>query len=378
MDTCYLFTQYLNESGCFCLKLAADGSLLNEPQQLLFDEIQQLQHHAQTVLVEPCSQVSLISLSLSWLSDNKARVAIPYALEDKLAQPVDRLHFAFDKLRYHNNTYLITVIDKSRMHYLMKQMAHHQIAYDMITVDWFALEEGQLCVNGTSLLINQDHFKGSLTGSLALTYMIQHPEVAPLLFKNNQLITHPEKEASDELSYLWLARQLLKNKPLNLCQGEMQHGNALDWFKRGYLIAASLAAFWLISILLIQTLSLHSLNNKINDIDQQIAVIYHQFFPQAKQVISPKFRIEQVLGATEAKEQNQFWFLMNALAKTIKNSEIKVEQLKYQNKILSITLLSPDFGHLESLENALKQQVQVRQTEASTHEQQVIATLELS
>ncbi len=379
MNTCFLFTQYLNDTGCFCLILSADGLLLETPQQLEFKEIKRLQADCQTVLVESCSQITLISLELPWLAENKARAAIPYALEDKLAQPTEDLHFAFDKLRYHNNHYLITVISKSRMRYLMEQMNQHHIDFDKITVDWFALEEGELCVSDSHLLVNQSHFKGCLSGSLALNYIKQHSTQTPLLFQNNNLLIDSSIEPVDGPSYVWFARSLLKTKPLNLCQGEMRHETGAHWIKKSTLLISVLGIAWLCSILVVNAWMVHSLNQKNHAVEEEIALVYRQFFPGAKQVISPKFRINQLINTNQEKNQTQFWFLINQLAKHIKNTPITIEQIRYQSKILFVTLQSPDFATLETLENNLRQaQFKVHQTEASTHEQHVMATLELS
>lgn len=71
--------------------------------------------------------------------------------------------------------------------------------------------------------------------------------------------------------------------------------------------------------------------------------------------------------------------ILNQLSKAIKDSGITVEQLRYQNKTISITLVSSDFESLQKIENKLKQsQLKVKQTQASTKDQQVVATLELT
>jgi len=361
-----------------CLKLTADGLLKNPPAELSFNEIKELQQESKTILVEPCSRATLINLELPWLPERKARAAIPYALEDKLAQPVEELHFAFDRAHYQNNYYLIGVIAKHRMLDVMHQMDEHEIAFEMITLDWFALDTNQLCISGSNLLINQEHFKGALSGALALRYLKQHPLNTPLLFNDSNLINNDAIEKSAELSYAWIARKLLKSKPLNLCQGDMQHGGTSDWLKKGYKLMAVSCSVWLLSMLVVNALILSSLNKKTDEVDREIAVIYHQFFPEAKQVISPKFRISQLLKTNENESQTRFWFLMNEFAKTMKGSTVSLQQLRYQNKTLSVTVVSPDFVTLEELEKALKTQLKVNQTEASTHEQQVIATLELT
>lgn len=378
MDTLFLFTKHLDENGCFCLKITADGTLIVPPAKRDFIEIKTLQNECKTLVIETSEQASLLNLELSWLPERKARAAIPYALEDKLAQPVDELHFAFDRARYQNNQYLITVVSKQRIRYLMQLFQEHDIEFVGITLDWFALEPKELCFNEATLLINTDEFKGALKEELIDIYLKNHPDQEPLLFTDSPpaYSSFPKKQ---ECSSVWIAQRLLKTKLMNLCQGEMQHGDKANLLKKKYLLTAALFCLWLISLLAVNAIQLHSLNKQTQKIDEQIAVIYHEFFPDAKQIISPKFRITQLLKSNNTEDQNRFWFLLNQFAKVMKNDRITLEQLRFQNKTLSVTLISTDFASLEELENELKKlQLKVKQTQASTHEQQVVATLELT
>ncbi|KTD11765.1 general secretion pathway protein L [Legionella gratiana] len=378
MDTLFLFTKHLDESECFCLKVDADGILTVPPAKRHFTEIKTLQKDCKTLVIETSEHASFFNLELSWLPERKARAAIPYALEDKLAQPVDELHFAFDRTRYQNNQYLITVISKQRIRHLMHVFHEHDIEFLGITLDWFALEPNELCFNEATLLINTDEFKGALKEELIDIYLKTHPDTQPLFFKDSPSV-YSDLPQKQESSYVWIAQRILKTKLMNLCQGEMQHGDKANLLRKKYLLTAGLFCFWLISLLLVNAIQLHSLNKQTQNIDDQIAVIYHEFFPNAKQIISPKFRITQLLKSDNSEEQNRFWFLINQFAKVMNNDRITLEQLRFQNKTLSVTLISTDFASLEELENELKKlQLKVKQTQASTHEQQVVATLELT
>lgn len=367
MDTCFLFTKYLDPEGCFCVKLNAEGQVSAPAAQYTFEQIRILQENCKTLVVETSENICLLNLELPWLPDRKARVAIPYALEDQLAQPIEELHFAFDKQRYQNKQYLVTVISKQRMQYIMQLLKEHGINYELISSDWFALNpEEIICAEGITL-INNDDFKGTLAGDLALTYLKNHPQYTTLNFQEDQQF------------YVSIANKLLDTKPLNFCQGEMHHGTDADWIEKGYKWAGVLCCLWLLSLLFFNALDLYSLNKKTKEIDEQIAVIYHQFFPDAKQVISPKFRIGQLLGTNSSGSQTHFWFLLNQFAKGMENSTLNLDQLIYQNNALLVTVVSPDFQNLEALENKLKQnQVKVKQTQAATHDQHVVATLELT
>ncbi|TAL65372.1 MAG: general secretion pathway protein GspL [Legionella sp.] len=379
MDTCFLFVKHLDEKGCSSLKLSSDGELIAPLQHRSFAELHDLQKETKTIIVESCAHATLIDLELPWLAERKARVAIPYALEDKLAQSVEQLHFCFDKFRYQNNHYLVTVISKTRMQFLMQTLAEQHIEYAFITLDWFALAPQELCVSEATLLVNNDDFKGALSGELALSYLSKHILNPALTFQDSQIITDLTAPSKEEHSFLWIARNLLKTKPFNLCQGEMRHEQTKDWLEKGYQIAGILCAVWISSVLLINALTLYSLNKQTAVVDAEIATVYKDFFPDAKQVISPKFRIKQLLQSDTSDSQGHFWYIMNQLAQAFSKNKVTIEQLRYQNKTVSVTLASADFASLETFENQLKQlKLNVKRTQASTRDQQVVATLELS
>ena len=379
MDHCFLFTKHLDDSGCFCLKISQEGELIAPPAQRTFAEIKTLQKECNTLVVETTTSSSILELELPWLPERKARIAIPYALEDKVAQSLEELHFAFDKLRYQNNRYVIAVISKQRIQYLMHLLDEHDMEFDLITLDWFALSPQELCISESVLLINNDDFKGALSDELARSYIKKHPLNEPHIFQDSEITVDNSLPKDKDFSYTWIAQKILKTKPMNLCQGDMLHGNAsAGWIQKGYQLAGLLCGIWLLSLLLVNALSLHFLNKKTESIDRQISAIYHEFFPEAKQVISPKFRISQLLGSNVSDTQTHFWFLLNQFAKVMNENQMTLEELRYQNKTLSVTLISSDFAGLEDIENKLKKlQLKVKQTQASTRDQHVVATLEL-
>lgn len=379
MDSFFLFTKHLDDQGCYCLKQSQQGELILPPAVRTFAEIKIVQEYCTTWIVESTINASLHDLEFPWLPERKAREALPFALEEQLAESIDELHFAFDKAHYQNKHYLIAVLNKQRMHYLMTIFKEKDIEFELITLDWFAVPAHTLCVFGNTLVVNNHDFKGALSGDLAAHYLKKHPLTQTLIFSDSTLTSDNPTEKQEEDSCTWIAQQLATLKPLNLCQGTMLKENASEWITKGYQLVAALAGFWLLSLLLVHGIALFIINKKTSLIDEQIAVIYHQFFPEAKQVISPKFRINQLLNTDSANAQTRFWFLLNQLAKVIKDNTTTIEQVRYQNKALLVTLICPDFSKLEQIEKKLAaSQLKVKQTQASTQNQQVVATLELT
>jgi general secretion pathway protein L len=382
--TCFLFAQHLNEEDCLSLKLDQQGQMVAPLAQRSFAQIKQLQANSQTYIVAAGQFFSLHQLVLPWLADRKARAAIPFALEDKLAQNFDTLHFAFANNYYQNGHYLVVVADKIYLQELIAAFDRQGVNFDLLTIDWFALKTNEIAVTESSLLTNDDLFQGALSPDLIPFYLKQwSAERSIYCFSdsNKALFSSPLAKITEiqESSYLWLAQRLQKIRPINLCQGALQHGSSHMKTKRLYQAAIGMTLLWLLSIIAANAIKLHLLNKDTAIVDAKIAVIYREFFPNAQQVISPKFRISQLIKANQNTADSTVWTLLDRLAKTIKDSPVTIEQFRFQNQAITVVLATKNFGSLEELQTKLQQNnVKVRQTQASTRDDQVVSTLELT
>lgn len=378
----FLFVEHLDETGCFCLSLNNDGDVLSPLEHRTFADIQIMQAGSITVVVVPTLICGLHEVDLPWLSENKARAAIPYALEEQLAQKLSTLHFAFDRAFHADNRYLVSVIDKSYLTDVMTRLTDAGIEYNEVTMDWFALKFGEVCLTRSSVLVRAADFQGALTGELANRYLISLPESAEVLGFTDSAANWkaPEVTAVNCLFYLWVAQRLQQLPHMNLCQGDLSHGRPNEGLSR-VLVKSSivLAGLWIFFILLVNTVNLVRLNHQLNSVDDDIAVVYRKFFPNASQVISPKFRISQLLNTGNAGQGSTvLWQLLSKLESVIDVDEYTVEQLEFKRQMLAVTLKSRDFSLLEKLEARLnREHLKVNQTQAASHDDHVIATLEL-
>lgn len=382
MATCFIFAKYLTDEGCLCLVLNQQGDVETPLAQCNFHEIQQLQVNATTVVVLSTSIASIFRIALPWLPEKKARAAIPFALEDKLSENVSELHFAFDRSHYHNGHYLVVVCNKSIISLLVEAFDRHNLNFDIMTLDWFALENNEACVMDTNVLVHNNLvFNGSLAPELALTYLNDIAEEQTVYrFPDSGIpVTATNMQMVDIASSLWIAQRLKNLKLLNLCQGQLQHGNSKTKTRRWYWAAMSMSLIWLLTLLVINSMKIQSLNVQTKTIDAEIATVYRHFFPDAKQIISPKFRITQLLKSRKNDGDNAFWVLLNELTQAGKINQSEVQQLRYQNQIMHVTVTSKDFDSLEALQTFLKKaEIQVRQSQASTKDDKVVGTLELN
>ncbi|ETO93772.1 type II secretion system protein GspL [Legionella oakridgensis] len=381
MGTCFIFAKQISHEQLLSLRLD-DKNEVDAPLLLRSaNELHLLQANHRTVVVLPTEVCSLHQLELPWLNERKARAAIPFALEEQLAQNVATLHFAFDRAHYQNHRYLVAVIDKQYLANLIHELGVLNLAFDMITLEWFALQAQEACVSQTSFLAYNETFQGALSLDLAKIYLAERStELTFYVFQDSAAdlsdLFFPSR--IDSSFYGWVAQRLQHTKPINLCQGEFQQSKSQQSIRFWYFLSAALAGIWLISLLVVNAIHLYWLNKKNAELDQQIAVLYREFFPEAKQIISPRFRIGQLLKSDMNHTDSALWLLMDKLAHAFSSGQFVIEQLRFQNQVLSVTLLSKDFAALEHLQRRLQQtKVKVSQTQASSHEQQVLATLEL-
>ena len=384
MTICFLFLHHLQEDSCLSLTVDQQGQLVDPPAQRSFNDIKALQAHAETYVVAPVGQFSLHQLALPKLTERKARAAIPFALEERLAQNYDSLHFAFDNNYYQNGHYLVAVGDKTYLASMIAKLKAANLNFNCMTLDWFALKPGELALIESSLLVNDESFQGTLSPDLSFLYLEQltGERVIRCFSETNkeELKTFPVQWIDhQESAYLWLAKRLLRKKFMNLCQGDLRHGNSQNKTLRLYQAAGGMVFLWLLSILVVNTSKVLLVNRDLRAMDAKIATIYREFFPEAKQVISPKFRINQLLKANQNNRNTPFWILLEKLTINAINSQLKVDSFRFQNQTLIVTLTSKNFENLDNFQAKLQQdRVKVKQTQAATHEQQVVSTLELT
>lgn len=382
MTTTFIFGQYLNEEGCLSLSLDAQGQILSDCQQRPFSEIKKRQVDTKTIVVLPSQAFSLHRVELPWLNEKKARAALPFALEDQLAQNLEELHFAYDRQHYANGHYLVIVCDKNYLSSIIAQLGQHDLHFDAITLDWFALEKEEACLLTDGLVVSNDGFQGALSPELASLFLATLPPDHLRIYHCRDSLSLPLASAVTETNeevVLWLAKRLQNRSFMNLCQGDFaqtgSQSNLMNWYK----LALGMASVWLLTVLILSGIKLHHLNQQISDVDTKIAQIYHQFFPKSQQVISPKFRISQLLKNDSNTSDNSFWILLDKLATASQHAGIRIEQLRFQKNTLQVTLVCKDFNTLESLQNRLtSDNLSVKQTQASTREKKVVSTLELN
>lgn len=382
MATSFLFAEHLDLTGCVSLRLEDDGVISNPLAYRDNAELKAMQVDSHTIVVLPTAFVGLHQVELPWLSDRKARAAIPFALEENLAQKVSTLHFAFDHAHHQDNHYTVVVIDKTDLNDLFARLDEAGLLFNEVTIDFFALQPEEACLSPTGLLVRNEAFQGALSGALVHSYLDAKNETLTVFaFQDTPPDLAVLASRILETSFLsWVASRLQKASRINLCQGELSHSMQQAPSSRRWVLAAGiLMAVWIFTVLAVDTVNLIRLHYQNKQLDQAIGVVYREFFPEASQVISPRFRISQLLNTGYSNQDSDvLWQLLSKLEPALERDPQQVLRFEFKSKVLSVMLQSPDFTSLESLSERLKQaRVKVTQTHAVSHPGNVTATLEL-
>ncbi len=385
MHTCFLFVGHEFEQHYLSLRLDASGHVDAPIERRTVEEFHLIQKGAQTIVVLPTRLASLHQLALPKLSSSKIRAVIPYALEEQLAESVVRLHFAFRRQLDMDNHFLVAVLDKQWLAELLNHLASQQIVFEDMTLDWFAIKEGEACVHDHQVLIHASTFKGAV-GVELIDYSLQEMPM-PLkiyTFSNGIPIPHHDAVLMPENSYHWIAQRLLTQSFLNICQGEFSQDSKQRKTRRWFMFAGLAAMTWFLVNLLLKIILLFMLKHHNAQVSTQISDLYHQFFPQSHAVVSPRFRIEQLLKQQSGADA-LLWRLLEQLAAAAftdggatADKALRIQALRYQSNGLMLNLECDDFATLEAFESRLHHQgITVRQLSAAQKGKNVVASLEL-
>lgn len=349
---------------------------LNNNWQHLSDFQKTLPPNTKTIILLPAQVAGLHQVSLPKLTSAKKRAAIPFFLEENLVDSVNELHFAFDDTTWPEG---VIVVNKNLLLSLMKTLEHNSIDYDAVTLDWFALNQDEMVQKESIYYIRIPFFQGTVHEELLQELMQKlAQQVSSDHNSSEEVLPEISNKSIISKSYEWFAERITTNSYVNLCQAELQHGSQRAKIEKNYRLAGYILFALLISALIFPLLNFIILNKQVKKLDQQVTVEYKRFFPQAKQVTSPEFRMRQWLKTHGDVELSDFWVLMQYLAQVYNPKTIQIKKIDYSQQRLYLNVTCASFDDLEKIQKQLEKfSVKLARTKAENRNNQVEAILEL-
>jgi len=398
------------------------GTSANEPEIIASGELQSADQlseltskaeHRQVQIFVPGCDVLLKSLNVPAKSSRAMRLAVPYMLEDSLAEEVEQLFFAYAELANDsdgNNCFTAIVAHKQMQQWLAwltdagietKSILPDVLAMPLNNDGWSAIALGDSTQQ--QVIVRQGLWRGFVLDASAWQLQCQafvqqqDAEEAEALEQQASIeiqayspLVHSEQLAitamPEELPLALMAQnQSSKLNRFNLLQGEYKIKESRSHAGQQWLWVAGVALFALLLSLGHKSVQLWNLNTEQASVKQDIVDSYKKAFPKTKRVrvstIKSQLNRELALLGGVSDRQGFLAMLAKVQPAFAKVPALKPESLKFDGKRqeLRIQAAAKDYQAFEQFAVALAAaNLTVKQGSQSNQGDQVTGSFSIS
>jgi len=353
------------------------GQLNQGATQVDLDTLE-LQNNPTFILV-PGTEVLLTQADVPSRQWQRIIQAVPYALEEQLAEDVENLHFALGKTK--DGYVAVAVIARTLMDSYLQQLPTLGLTSVVLIPDILAVPKpndgwGMLLLDEIAL-VRTDSYAGfaieteCLHNALSVT-LLEHESNPPsqiTIFSGSESLASTidlttlgipiiEKNHSEGI-LAWMAQELVATKPLNLLQGDYRSQDKMVSLLRPWRLTALLLLFWGGLIMAEQWLEYRQLRQQRQALNTQIEKVYRETFPSAHKIVNPRVQMKQKLvalrtqqGDTSASE-NFLPLLTKISPQLVRTSGFELKQLDYRQGQFDLQLTVTSLQALEHLKRRL-------------------------
>ncbi len=344
------------------------------------------------VVLIPGQHVLLTTAQLPKTNRRELLKAVPFALEERLASDVDKLHFVLSD-QQENNQWAVAAIDKNILKNYLHKLELHAISPVAIIPDYLALpyEPGAwtIALDHRMARVRTGKVSGFSTDanhlSMVLSLMLDCKNVITpqriTVFSDNKLLmpstSHIQSRilltirSEDEIDY----SALLSELPINLSPTKYRTIAGLRNRWRMALFAGTTWVFVLFATQIIEGIYWHVRSHQLH---QEITTVYHAIFPGVADVVEPRLQIQRELRTlSQYGRGNHFVRVVGRVASVLhRYPEIRISALTYQNYELMLQLSADNLSSLESLTRALQHAgLSVKQNEMNSKDKSFFAEI---
>lgn len=328
----------------------------------------------------PAAEVALLHADIPTRSTGKLLQAIPFAVEDQLAEDIETLHFALGQ--HTARGYLVAAVARARMQGWLQELAAAGIAPAELVPDVLTLPvraqtlvlvpdgdrtlarfpDGIGIVAGDSLLpllIRQqlEHSQGSDRCATALIYAVdgQAPPSLESMAESLDLEIVHHTLHSGALGLMGATR--LPAQAINLLQGEFGRNTGPREYWRRWRIAAALLAGLIVVLIAQQIVSEIRLRNQVTQLHAEVAGLFHQALPDVTRMVDPQAQMQQRLNGLTggADGSTGLLSLLTAAGKGLQaQPDVQLQGLSFHNGVLQLQVQTSNLGALDTLKAALQ------------------------
>ena len=343
----------------------------------LSDAAMVAEQHKAVVLLDS-SSVHLNHVQLPTSNRQKMLRAIPYALEEHLAEDIDDFHFVIGKTDPHYGT-PVAAIRKDTIEDLISAFEAAGITIEAVIPDAIcspaSADQWTVLLHAGKALVQYQALIGTVidTGNLPLLLQARldktdsKPEKIVFLYLDGEEPDTALEQIGDGIEIIKVAYnahplvvfcgEYGNARSLNLLQGKYKprRKSTSQWHR--WRLAGSLATVWLILYLGINLYELNRLKARNTEIGIQIESIYKRSFPGSKRIVNPRVQMEQKLEELRGgggPQGSQFLALLTESATIIAGQkDVTLQSIDFRNNRMNIGLTGTNLQSVETLNTQL-------------------------
>ena len=343
-----------------------------------FENAAAMAPHRKVICLVPGEDILLLDVNIAARSRQQLIKAVPFTLEEDLADDVERLHFA-SGARQEDGRYPVAVVSRSLMDALCSDLSAANILPTAVMPEPLSVPLTQptwsLLVEDTRVILRHAQYKGLALDKDNLNEFLNRiyseVEVKPELIRIYRCDSNPEEPLSFDLPVEQqehyetplkvLSTGLDEKHSINLLQGDFKTDTGIGKMLRPWRFAAVLLGIWLGLQITSASVEYWRMLQEHDALQAQIENLFRDTFPDVKRIVNPRVQMEQrlnaLIGAQHDTGDTGFLALLNAGGQAIKAFKgIQIDTFNYRQGKLVISLQANDFQSLEKVKQRLQKE----------------------
>jgi len=332
-----------------------------------------------TVILAPAACVTLMDTDVPTRNRGQLLKAVPYALEEELAEPVENLHFSVQPRR--DGKTLVAVVRMAWMEDLLRRLGQLGISPRAVVPEILCLPwqeaEWTLLLEDTEAVLRTGRQSGFVIDTDNLEAMLRAARQDALDTLPSSLRVIERRRSAGSLDNLLpegfkvtlddgptppialLTATYFEQRPLNLLQGDLAAES--DW--RGiwlkWRLAAALAGGMALVHMTDVVLENRTYEARLEGVRSAMTEVYRETFPDAVRVINPvvqlRNRLKEMKTASGQSGGGSFLGIIAGAGKhVIEDDKVRVKLVRYRNGQVEVDLDADTIEQLEAVQRRLR------------------------
>lgn len=315
------------------------------------------------VVVVPADEILLLEAPAVAKNRSQLEKAVPYAVEDQLAQPVEDMHFALAQPA--DGKVGVAAVARTTLAGWLDRLAQEGIRPDVVVPDALALQPGTLLIESAHSVLRFAPFGAASMDTPALVEwlglfgdgmpptQVYDTRLAPKL-DLPLAVAHYHERVADPL--VLLAHGLRGDPPIDLLQGAYAPRHRHAPARRLWRLAGGLAAAAVLLAFVHAIADRVSLQRRSDRLEAQMRELLVQNFPEMEKVggdpaVLMKSQLQRLGGGAQ---ESALLRMLGHIAPIIGGTtRLTTRGLEFRNGTLELAVTAPDVPTLDSIRERL-------------------------